>query len=119
MNETVELNETLEQAVHRGLMEEFGLTGEIITFLGPHVSQFSEDNYKKTKTTLYFLVEPIEYNHELRLKNDPESGSILEWQDKDFLLQHMPEQANRTKRKDLDQSIALEYAKAYFMVHRS
>lgn len=34
MRETIEPNETLEHALHRGLMEEFGVEAELLDYIG-------------------------------------------------------------------------------------
>lgn len=40
MRETIEHGETIEESIHRGLLEEFGSTGDIKNFLGSIVSHF-------------------------------------------------------------------------------
>ncbi|HEY1074595.1 MAG TPA: NUDIX hydrolase [Patescibacteria group bacterium] len=112
MNETVESGETLEQALHRGLLEEYGATGEIVTYLGSYQSNFHEDGYDKNKTTIYFLVHCISQSEDARLKGDPEGDTKLEWLHIDFLIEEMKKQ-KLSIREDIDQSLALERAKSY------
>lgn len=117
MSESLELYETLEEALHRGLMEEFGAEGEILTFLGGINSEFDEDGYHKTKTTLYFLARCLDQDNAKRKKPGEEGGeessSILKWCDIDFLIKITPVQAKRINRQDLDHSEALIRTKSF------
>lgn len=55
MRETPELGETLEEAVYRGLMEEFGIEGTIKTYVGSIKANLPHYGFTVEKTTLYFL----------------------------------------------------------------
>ena len=60
MRESIHRNESLEGAVSRGLMEEYGAEGTVVDFLGTIVSHFpsSDDaTVQIEKTVLYFLVD--------------------------------------------------------------
>lgn len=113
MRETMEMGETIEQTLHRGLMEEFGVTGEIVTFLGSIKSNYPIDNILIEKTTLYFLVRMKTFNPELRSQEDAEKESEIQWQTIDFLIPKMIEQEVRLKYSTMDESSVLEKAKAY------
>jgi len=107
MRETVENNESLEASVHRGLMEEFGATGTITKYLGPIIGNYPEaDPTQMTeKTTLYFLVEVIDFDPARRHTGDAESASVLQWQTPEFLIEKMTAQRARVgDRGDLDES---------------
>jgi hypothetical protein len=54
MRETIEPNESLEQAVTRGLQEEFGVVATLETYLGSLVAA-AKTTREFQKTTLYFL----------------------------------------------------------------
>lgn len=104
MRESLEPNESLEQTVSRGLQEECGVKGEIISFLGTLVTQHRDTGFLVNKSTLYFLVKCTEFKPENRLKNDPESGSVLKFYDKNFLIDKMNGQGKDLDRTDLDES---------------
>lgn len=108
MRESLELNESLEQCLSRGLQEEYGVKGEIISFLGTLVTQHNDTGFLVHKSTLYFLVKCTEFNIENRSKNDHESGSILKFYDKDFLIKKMYGQGRDLNRTDLDESEILK-----------
>ena len=61
MRESLEDNETLEQCLKRGLMEEFGIVAEQQSFLGSIVSEVPIMGSKAfmKKTTLYFLCDLV------------------------------------------------------------
>lgn len=110
MRETIEPDETIESAIHRGLMEEFGVTGEITGYLGPIISHFYskrlDDNIEKT--TIYFLVKLIKLDESKRDPNDPEFASQIQWYKPEFLIPKMKEQGKHPGRSDLDESSILE-----------
>ncbi len=112
MRETVEMGETLEQAVARGLMEECGVTARIETYLGSLSCTVHDGGYPWQKTTLYFLCRVQEFDPARRDSGDPESGSVLEWHDADFLIKHMQTQGGRTSREDVDESEIVRRAQA-------
>jgi len=116
MRETMEMGEKIEDTLHRGLMEEFGITGDIITYLGSIKSEYpvksSEPYYSIEKTTLYFLVRTKTFKPELRGQDDAEKESEIQWQPIDFLISKMPEQG-RKYSSSLDESSVLEKAKKY------
>lgn len=115
MRETMEMGETIEQALHRGLMEEFGITGDIVTYLGSIRDDYFDPGKecKIEKTTLYFLVKTKTFNPDVRKKDDPESSSEIEWKTPEFLIEKMKEQAVRLKLGTLDESSILEKVKVF------
>ncbi len=110
MRETLEMGESIEDALHRGLREEFGITGEILTYLGSIKGNLPKENMIFEKTTLYFLVKMKTFEPQLRSKEDEENGSRIEWHDVDFLIPKMKEQAGRLNNT-MDESSILERIK--------
>lgn len=117
MRESLHLGESLEDAVHRGLMEEYGVEGNITDFLGTIVSHFpSSDNPLVTieKTVLYFLVDFISIDESKREAGAVESRSQLLWLPPLELLEKNITQASRYSRTDIDDSkIIRGYIKLY------
>lgn len=108
MRETVEPGETLEQAVHRGLMEEWGVTAEIKNYIGSIKSDFPAANGERVqKTTLYFLCQLKSQEIEKRQADDFESVSKVEWLDPKILRQSMATQPARYNRTDIDESLII------------
>ena len=108
MRETVERNETLEQAIQRGCMEEMGAGVEIIDFLGPIVSHHHDRGFLAEKTTLYFKCKLISQDDDLRAADDPEKDSQIVWRDIDELIARMSTQSKGLDRTDLDESAILK-----------
>jgi len=110
MRESLELGETLEQAVYRGLMEEMGAGGEIKAFLGSIKTTFEKNNIPIEKTTLCFLVKLISFD-ESRCLEDGDICAEIKWLPIDELILKMRNQAKRLQIDDLDESEILERAK--------
>lgn len=108
MRETLEPKETLEHALHRGLMEEFGIEAEILDYIGSIQSHFQSKNVEIEKTTLYFLCELKSQDLNKRGSGDVEDESQIEWHTTDFLIPKMKEQARVYGRTDVDESPILE-----------
>lgn len=122
MRETVEVGESYEQTINRGLMEEFGATGEIITFLGsraPEDMWFGEINQPTLvqKTTIYFLVQLKGIDESQRKQDDPESGSKLVWKKPEELATLMQTQGIKYKLNDIDESTIVQKAQNYLALH--
>lgn len=113
MRETINVNEGIEQALHRGLMEEFGATGEIKTFLGSIKSDFIIGDVTIEKTTLYFLVDLKSFEPKLRSFEDLEGESEIQWQTADFLIEKMENQMKRLNISSLYESEVVKRAKNY------
>ncbi|MES3031506.1 MAG: NUDIX hydrolase [Patescibacteria group bacterium] len=115
MRETMEMGESIEQTLHRGLKEEFGITGEIVDYLGSTRDEYFDPGKDSQieKTTLYFLVKTKTFNPELRNQEDVEVESKIEWQSCDYLIEKMKEQGIRFGNMSLDESSILEKVKTY------
>ena len=111
MRETMELGETPESALCRGLMEEFGMTAEIISYIGSLRAPFRRRGAPPDieKTTLYFLVRPETFDISKRM-NDIENTSTIEWKSPKFLMSAMREQSVRFGRADIDEAAVVERA---------
>lgn len=107
MRETIEPGETLEETLHRGLLEEFGATAEIVDYLGSIKSHFKSKEIEIEKTTIYFLCKLLSQDLSKRT-GDIESKSKLEWQTADFLIPKMKAQSVKYGRTDVDESEILE-----------
>lgn len=114
MRETVHQNESLEQAAARGLMEEFGAKGQILSFLGSiQATKIPAVGHLMHKTTLYFLVRLGSIDTSLRDPEDPEYSSRIEWRTVDYLIDKMQSQFERLQREDTNEAEVLERAKAF------
>jgi ADP-ribose pyrophosphatase YjhB (NUDIX family) len=113
MRETVESGEGLEEAVLRGIQEEFGATGEIEKFIGTLLTKFPRGNVWVEKATLYFIIRLKEFDINARVLEDCEKDSVIQWQSIDFLISKMEEQRERFERTDFDESEILKRAKKY------
>lgn len=113
MRETIEPNETLEHALHRGLREEFAATAELIDYIGSIKSNYKHKEVEIEKTTLYFLCKLIDQDISKRDDGDIETKSIIEWQTPDYLIPLMKKQSIRFGRTDVDESSILERFKKF------
>jgi hypothetical protein len=110
VRETIQTNETLENAIARGLQEEFGAKGEIKAYIGSIKSTFPLRISKVTveKTTLYFHVEMTSFNPETRDNDEVESKSVIQWIEPKILQDLFIEQGRKYDRSDLDESKIIE-----------
>ena len=110
MRETLLPNETIENAVARGLQEEFGAKGDIKAYLGSITSFFPLRISKVSvqKTTLYFHVLMTSFNPEQRDNDEVESKSIIQWLEPRELRDLFVEQGKKYDRTDLNESAAIE-----------
>lgn len=106
MRESLEGDESLQTAVHRGLKEEFGAEGTIEKYLGSTVYEIVTPMKKFEKTTVY---------HAVRLKElgpreiyDEESETVMEWHEPRELLALFREQAQKTDRPELNETSIIE-----------
>ena len=113
MRESLEDGESLEQALHRGLQEEFSATATFERYVGSIVFNYQTKDTQTTieKTTLYFLCKLIEIKSE-RKADDPEAGSEIKWLQIDELISIMKDQGQRLGWGS-DESKVLESAKVY------
>jgi hypothetical protein len=107
MRETIEPNEKLEEALHRGLMEEFGAEAELVDYIGSIQSHFESKGIEIQKTTLYFFCKLKSQDLNKR-SGDIESKSQVEWQTAEFLIPKMKAQSSKYSRTDVDESQILE-----------
>lgn len=107
MRETMEPDESIEQALDRGLMEEFGIKAELVRYLGSIISSFGAASAVQ-KTTIYFEMKFLEQRDEWRRHDDPEKDAEKVWKDPSFLIEHMQDQGSRLHRTDLDESEVLK-----------
>jgi hypothetical protein len=115
MRETIENGETITDAVHRGLLEELGMKGTILGFLGSKEDLVIQNEKTFQKTTLYFLVKAdVSGGIPLVGKDDWVNFSI-EWLPIDALVQKMQLQAEGLEREDLNESDILERARKYLL----
>jgi hypothetical protein len=110
MRETIEPGESVEQCLHRGLMEEFGARAELKTYVGSIISQYPIDEKIVEKTTAYFLCDLISFDQTKRRENDPEGGSKICWVSAVDLIAKMKEQGKRLKNTAFDESVVVERA---------
>lgn len=109
MRETIEPNETIEQTLARGLMEEFGMEATLNRYLGSLTSYFPKKDTAIEKTTLYFLCDFVSIDETKRKIDDPESHSAITWIHPEELMIKMKEQGARLRRGlNLDESSILE-----------
>ncbi|MEK7646268.1 MAG: NUDIX hydrolase [Patescibacteria group bacterium] len=107
MRETMEMGESIEDTLHRGLKEEFGMTGDIVTYIGSIKGNYPIEDISIEKTTLYFLVKMKTFEPELRATEDAEKESEIQWQTIDFLIPKMKAQVARLN-STMDESSILE-----------
>jgi hypothetical protein len=114
---TIKDNETLEEAVSRGIMEEFGATGDVVGFLGSKTTTdewWHEINDPKDveKTTLFFLVNQTSRDESLRKEEEKslEGLSEIVEVEPEFLIEQMPKQAKEVGWSDLDESEMIKRA---------
>jgi hypothetical protein len=110
MRETIEENESIEECLHRGLTEEFGMKAELKSYIGSIVSHFPirDTGVYVEKTTLYFLCDFISQDDALRSQEDIERESVIKWFDPEGLVIKMKEQSKRLGREDMEESSVIE-----------
>lgn len=106
MRESLEGNEPLHDAVHRGLYEEFGAKGNIERYLGSVECRVTTPKHQFQKTTIYHAVRLIELGE--RPDIDEESRSKMEWHAPEALLEMFRRQATLTDRPELDELAVVE-----------
>lgn len=106
MRESLENNETLQEAVHRGLREEFGATGRIERYLGAVVCDVVTEKHTFQKTTLYHAVQLQSLGE--RPQVDEESQTDMEWHTARELLTLLQRQETLTGRQELHESVVVK-----------
>jgi len=117
MRETMEIGETIEQTLHRGLLEEFGATGEIMSFLGSQETAFKGNEVDMKKTTLYFLVRMKSFDITKRSHEDLEGDSQIVFLTLDDCIMKMEELWKRLKQETLNESMFAKRAREYISNH--
>lgn len=107
MRESIEENETVEQALIRGAREEFGANVRPIRFIGSLVNSYSQFGAPIEKTTIYFLCDLIDIDESKR-DNDEENQSLVEWKTPEFLIEKMEMQSAGIERTDLNEAEILK-----------
>lgn len=115
MRETMHIGETPEQTLHRGLMEEFGATAELVDYLGSIQGEFPHKDVLVQKTTLYFLVKLVDQDLTKRDLSDIEGKTLVEWQTPDFLIPYMEKQEEMYKRGDVNESAILKRVQNFYL----
>ncbi len=110
MRETPEPGESLEETIRRGIMEEFGVEGKIIRYLGSVQAYFPRWETQIEKTTLYFHVVCENIDPKKRSGEDVEYNAETRWVKPEQLIQLMDAQQARYERTDLCES---KIVKAY------
>ena len=108
MRKTISPGESLEEAVKKGLMEEFGVKAEIVDYIGSIKSHFKDKEIEIEKTTIYFVCKLLSQDLNKRNEEDIEGKSNVEWQTPNFLIPKMKEQSKEYGRTDIDESEILE-----------
>jgi ADP-ribose pyrophosphatase YjhB (NUDIX family) len=106
MHESVENGETLDDAVVRGLKEEFGATGVVTRHLGGRNFVHTWNGQTFEKTILYFEADITAEGP--RLADDEESFTEVVWVELPFLLERMRDQAAHSSRPQLDETKIIE-----------
>ncbi len=113
MRESIEGNDPLQDAVLRGVQEEFGVIGEVDKYLGAKIDTITGPNQEPfEKLTIYHSVKLIEFGE--RSNIDAENKTVMEWHSPQAALEIYREQASKTTRPELDESIIIErFIEAY------
>jgi len=113
MRETPEPGEAPEETLRRGLLEEFGVVGETLGFLGAQQGIFKGDNTVINKTTIYFLVRLLDMDISKRDKQDAEGESEIVFLPMDVCIERMEDQWNRLHLETLNEAEIIRRAAEY------
>lgn len=111
MRESMEMGETIEEALSRGLREEFGAEGKVIAFLGSKEEVAPGKSLQMIKTTLYFLVRMTSMDASVRESDDMEGDSEIVTLPIDVCVSNMKEQGKRIDTGTFDESDMILRAK--------
>jgi hypothetical protein len=118
MRESLENNETLEQAIQRGLSEEMGAAGTIMAYLGSETHESPTPGHGTfQKTTHYYLVKCTDFDERKRDSKDPESTSTIAWLQAEELINAIDNQHARYGYSDLDEREIIVRAQKYLFGH--
>ena len=110
MHESVENGEALEDAVVRGLKEEFGASGTVRKYLGALSFMHTWSGKTFEKTILYFLADITEMS---KRPDDMEAWTELAWLSPEALLEKFRYQNERSDRPELSEAKIIEDYLAY------
>jgi hypothetical protein len=113
MTETPEDGESLLGAAERGLLEEFGATGELVHYIGANIGHFKRmgSDVLIEKTTPFFLYRMTSLDETKRDKGSIEASSELVFLDIDTLMRHLEAQDTAIHRTDLQYNPILKRVK--------
>lgn len=107
MRETLEGNEPLQDAVLRGIQEEFGARGVVDRYLGAKIDEIRQpDGSTFEKLTIYHAVRLTGWTE--RTASDAESNTQLEWYTPQEALATYDAQCAKTARPELDERVIIE-----------
>ena len=107
MRESIEGNEPLQDAVLRGMKEEFGADGVVDKFLGAKIDIITVPNQESfEKLTVYHSVRLTGLGD--RPNIDVESSSEMEWYTPESALEIYRIQATKTNRPELNEAVIIE-----------
>lgn len=107
MRESLEGNEPLQDAVLRGMQEEFGVVGAVDKYLGAKIDIITGPNQSPfEKLTIYHAVKLVSFVE--RPDHDAESKSVMEWHSPRDLITIFDAQCAKTKRPELDERVIIE-----------
>ena len=115
MRETPHAGETFEETLHRGLLEEFGATGEIVMFLGSQQGIFKADAFELKKTTIYFLVRMTSLDEKKRNKDELEGKGDIVFLPLTECIAKMKAQWERLHIETLNEAEIVERAKSFLV----
>jgi len=112
VRETLEGNESLHDAVLRGVYEEFGADGVVEKYLGSKIDIVETPTTEFEKLTMYHSVKLTELGE--RPKIDEENETIMEWHSPQSALEIYKTQASKTTRPELDETVIIKrFIEAY------
>ena len=107
MRESLEGNEPLQDAVLRGIREEFGALGIVEQYLGAKIDEIQQpDGQTFEKLTIYHAVRLVELK--AREASDAESKTDVEWHSPKEVLKIYDIQCQKTQRPELDERIIIQ-----------
>lgn len=109
MRSTVMPEESFDEAINRGLLEEMGVVATIKHFVGTRVTIFNDlEGNPIEKTTVYFLCDLVDWDENKRNNEHRESDSTVVWKSLDEAKEILKAQHERTSEKDLCEFDVLE-----------